>query len=187
MAVNVDNVFIGGSDDDALYLGPYGTDLSTLTFTTDLESTSGLVDAGWLNDDGLRLALNDSVKKMTGHQGRTPVRTTMESSETTLNATLLESKLQTFSWYMDATVTQQDGVAKIVVAKSRKVKRLVGVWDTFDADDPSIHWRYIFPLLELGARGEVPFRRGEFTLYPWTLEVLEVPIVYTNAPGMVPA
>lgn len=185
MAVNVENVFIGGSDDDALYLGPYGTDLSTVTLTTDLSTIPALVDVGWLNDGGLTMALNDSVKKLTGHQGKTPVRTTMESSETTWSATLLESVVETYGWYMDATVTTTGGVATVTARKSRRVKRLVAVWDTYDADDPSVHWRYVATHVELGARGEVPIKKSEFKMYPWTLEVLSGWKAFTNAPGMV--
>lgn len=188
MATNAANVFIGGSDLDALYIGAPGVDLSAFTLSIDLSEVADLIDVGWLNDDGHGRNMSDSVKKLTGHQGTAPIRTTMESSSMSLSAVLLESKIETYKRYYDATVTTsgtgEDRVAEIKGGPSRRIVPMVAVWDSYDADDPAIHWRYFYDLVELGERGEVVDKRGEFTAYSWALEVIGDWRALTNHPGM---
>ncbi|MFK5173488.1 hypothetical protein ACI3QN_13325, partial [Propionibacterium freudenreichii] len=81
-------------DDDVLYLGPSGLNLGNISLETAIPKE--MIDTGWLTDDGVTLGMKDSVKAIQGHQGHANVLQFMDSSDTTLEATLMESQLQTF-------------------------------------------------------------------------------------------
>ena len=81
---NADNAFMAGSEKDTLYLGPAGTDLTTITSLT-TPMPEGMVDVGWTSDDGMTLDMSDSVDKIRGHQGHGVVRTYMSDSSTSFN------------------------------------------------------------------------------------------------------
>ncbi|CEG97716.1 Ig-like domain-containing protein [Propionibacterium freudenreichii] len=182
MAVNSVNVHVFGSDDDVLYLGPSGLDLSTISLETAIPKE--MIDTGWLTDDGVTLGMKDSVKAIQGHQGHANVLQFMDSSDTTLEATLMESKLQPFLWNLDAEVEMVDGITKIVAKSSRRVINLCAVWDTFDTQHDNIHWRYVFSQVTLGERDDIAFKVGEASAYKYSLGVLEAFTVLTNAPAM---
>lgn len=190
MATNSLNVHVFGSDDDALYLGPQGIDLSAMTLTSEIPAE--MTECGWLSDDGTTLGMKDSTKAIQGHQGHANVLVFMDSSDTTLEAALLESKLQTFLWNLDAKAEQiaasgeNDAYTKIAAKASRRVINLCGVWDTFDTQHDGVKYRYVFQLLSLGERDEIPFKAGEITAYKYSLNVLGDFDIYTNAKGMQP-
>ena len=182
------NVLMAGSASDSLYLGPAGTNLSTIV---DLTTTvpAGLVDVGWLSEDGLSLDLSDSVEKLRGHQGHGVVKTYMSDSSTTLTATLLESKVATLQNFFNATIAQSgtvpNKVATATIPAARKVIRLAGVVDIVDTSDSAVKVRMVFPTLELGERDSVAFKYGEMVAYKYTLEVIGSFNLISNAPGLV--
>lgn len=197
-SVNTDNVFIGGSDYDTLYLGPVtaAPKLESLKLYTAVPGD--LIPAGWLSDDGVTRGADDSKKALQGHQGHANVVVYMDSSESTLEATVLEHKLQLVKWIMSATGGDQrltdadapDGhkeYVDITAAHSRKIEHLCGVWDTYDTAHDGIKYRYIFPSLDLSERDKMSDQPGDFSALPCTLDVLKDYRVLTNAPGMLPA
>jgi len=196
--VNTDNVFIGGSDYDALYLGPVSaaSKLEGLKLYTDIPDD--LIVAGWLSDDGVKRGASDSKSALQGHQGHANVVVYMDSSETTLSATILEHKLQLLKWLLSATggderLTDTDApedhqeYVKLEAAHSRKIEHLCGVWDTYDTAHDGIKYRYIFPSLDLSERDEMSDQPGGFSSLPCTLDVLKDYWILTNSPGMLPA
>lgn len=198
MPVNADNVLAFGSDDDSLYLGAYDPDLGTKItgLTTAIPNT--LVDCGWLGEDGAKLGMDDSVTKVKGHQGHGVVRTFIDSSETTLEAVLLESKLFIVTNYLNATaekIEEQIGagpkteVAKITAKAQRKVTLLSGVLDLYDtaSTENAVRMRIVIPRLELGERGEVVFKVGDLTAYSYKLSVTSDYVLYSNAKALIPA
>lgn len=180
MAVDVSNVHIFGSDDDALYLGPYTVDLDSLTLDSEVPDT--LTECGWLSDDGAALGMDDSVKSITGHQGHAEVTQFMDESKTSLTATVLETKLDIILWNLSATAEKVGTYARIRAKKNRRIEKLCGVWDTFDTEHPGVQYRYIFPLLALGERSDVAFKAGEISAWTHKLGVLKDFDVLTNAP-----
>ena len=154
------------------------------------------------DDDSLYLGAYDPDlgTKIKGHQGHGVVRTFMDSSETGLEAALLESQLGTVTRYLNATATniqEQIGagptktdVVKIVAKAQRKVTLCSGVLDVFDTaatgDNPT-RIRIVFPRLELGERGEVAFKVGELTAWSYKLSVLGDYVIYSNAKSLIPA
>lgn len=185
---NADNAFMAGSEKDTLYLGPAGTDLSTVTNLT-TPMPSGMIDVGWVSDDGMTLDMSDSVDKIRGHQGHGVVRTYMSDSSTSFKATLLETKLDLLKKYIGATKTEKvttagtDSITHMTVSASRKVEALCGVADLFDVSTGKQR-RYIFPRLELGERSGVTFKVGELSAYEYNLEVLDKYELLSNEDGL---
>lgn len=180
---NADNAFMAGSEKDTLYLGPAGTDLSMVT-SLNSPLPQGMVDAGWLTEDGLTLGMSDSVDKIRGHQGHGVVRTYMSESSTTLKATLLEAKLDLLKRYMGVTKTEKvtagtSSITRMEISSSRKVETLTGVMDLFDVSTGKQR-RYIFKRLELGERSDVSYKVGDITAYEHNLEVLDGYILLTD-------
>lgn len=185
---NADNAFMAGSEKDTLYLGPAGTDLSTITSLT-TPMPEGMVDVGWTSDDGMTLDMSDSVDKIRGHQGHGVVRTYMSDSSTSFKATLLETKLELLKKYLGATkaekvtTTGTDSITRMTVSASRKVETMCGVADLFDVSTGKQR-RYIFPRLELGERSGVTFKVGELSAYEYNLEVLDKYELLSNEDGL---
>mgnify|MGYP000907945992 FL=1 len=185
---NADLAFMAGSEKDTLYLGPAGTDLSSVTSLTST-LPAGMVDVGWTSDDGMTLDMSDSVDKIRGHQGHGVVRTYMSDSSTSFKATLLETKLELLKKYLGATkaekvtTTGTDSITRMTVSASRKVEALCGVADLFDVSTGKQR-RYIFPRLELGERSGVTFKVGELSAYEYNLEVLDKYELLTNEDGL---
>lgn len=185
---NADLVFMAGSEKDTLYLGPAGTDLSTITNLT-TAMPAGMVDVGWISDDGMTLDMSDSVDKIRGHQGHGVIRTYMSDSSTSFKATLFEAKLELLKRYMGVTKTEKvtttgaDSITRMTVSASRKVEALCGVADLFDVSTGKQR-RYIFPRLELGERSGVTFKVGELTAYEHNLEVLDKYELLSNEDGL---
>lgn len=184
---NADNAFMAGSEKDALYLGPAGLDLSTIT-NLNTALPSGMVDAGWITEDGFTLGMSDSADKIRGHQNHGVVRTYMSESSTTLKAALLESKLGLLKRYLGVTKTEKvtagsDSITRLEVSTSRKVETMTGVLDLFDVSTGKQR-RYVFKRLELGERSDVSYKVGELTAYEYNLEVLDGYVLLTNEGGL---
>lgn len=185
---DANNAFMAGSEKDTLYLGPAGTDLSTITNLT-TPMPEGMVDVGWTSDDGMTLDMSDSVDKIRGHQGHGVVRTYMSDSSTSFKATLLETKLELLKKYLGATraekvtTTGTESITRMTVSASRKVEALCGVADLFDVSTGKQR-RYIFPRLELGERSGVTFKVGELSAYEYNLEVLDKYELLSNEDGL---
>lgn len=190
MGKNSLNALMFGSDDDALHLGPAGIDLSGIVGLSS-PIPSGLLDCGWINEDGMGLELSDSVEKIRGHQGNKVIKTFMSSSDTTFTATLVESLLQTLLNNLDATAVRvEDGdetIGRITASASRKVTYLTGMVDLFETTESKTQWRILFPRLALGERSGIPFKNQELTGYSHTLEVLGDYTILTNTESLIPA
>lgn len=198
MPVNADNALIFSSDDDSLWLTDYDKDFATKVtgLTTDLTTVSGLTNVGWLHEDGVKLAFDDSLTKIKGHQGHGVVKTFLDSSESSISATLLETLLKTLAWYLDATAEKIEesaaggskiAVAKITAKSSRKVKVLSGAAELFDVSGVGAHVRIVFPRLEIGERGEITFQQAEITGYEYNLSILGDYIIYSDHKALIPA
>lgn len=184
---NADNAFMAGSEKDTLYLGPAGTDLSSVT-ALNSPIPAALQDVGWLDEDGLTLGMSDSVDKIHGHQGHGVVRTYMSDSSTTFTANLLESKLALVKQYLGVIKTEKvtagsGSITRMEVSTSRKVESLCGVADLFDVSTGKQR-RYIFKRLELGERSDVQYKVGEITAYECQFEVLDGYVLLTDEGGM---
>jgi hypothetical protein len=178
---------MAGSEKDTLYLGPANTDLSTIT-NLNTPMPNGMIDVGWLSEDGMDLGMSDSVDKVRGHQGHGVVRTYMSESSTTFKASLLESKLELLKRYLGVLKTEKvtagtSSITRMEVSTSRKVEGLVGVADLFDVSTGKQR-RYVFKRLELGERSNISYKVGELTVYEYNLEVLDGYVLLTDEEGL---
>lgn len=185
--VDANNAFMAGSERDTLYLGPIGTDLSSVT-ALDSPIPAALQDVGWLDGDGLTLGMSDSVDKIRGHQGHGVVRTYMSDSSTTFTANLIESKLAQVKAYLGVTKTEKvtagsGSITRMEVSASRKVESMCGVADLFDVSTGKQR-RYVFKRLELGERSDIQFKVGELTVYECNFEVLDRYVLLTDEAGL---
>ena len=185
--VDANNAFMAGSERDTLYLGPIGTDLSSVT-ALNSPIPAALQDVGWLDEDGLTLGMSDSVDKIRGHQGHGVVRTYMSDSSTTFTANLIESKLAQVKAYLGVTKTEKvttgsDSITRMEVSTSRKVESMCGIADLFDVSTGKQR-RYVFKRLELGERSDIQFKVGELTVYECSFEVLDGYVLLTDEAGL---
>lgn len=185
--VDANNAFMAGSERDTLYLGPIGTDLSSVT-APDSPIPAALQDVGWLDEDGLTLGMSDSVDKIRGHQGHGVVRTYMSDSSTTFTANLIESKLNQVKAYLGVTKTEKvttgsGSITRMEVSTSRKVESMCGIADLFDVSTGKQR-RYVFKRLELGERSDIQFKVGELTVYECNFEVLDGYVLLTDEAGL---
>lgn len=189
---NALNTLMFGSERDKLWLGEYTPELSALVAGLDIDADipDGLIDLGWINDEGANLGFSDSVEKIRGHQGNGVVRTYMSESDTSFEAAGLEAKFGLLKWILDSVVTRETSARGTVYGRfaqkaSRRIKRLVGVWDAYDTTSGD-HVRLVFPVLELGARDAIPFKVKNIQAFKFTLEVLGDWFDLSDAPGLVP-
>ena len=199
MAVATDskNVHIFGSDDDTLYLG--GVDLSgqIKDLAPYAAVPSGMIDCGWLSDDGAELKMDDSSKEIQGHQGHGVVGKYVDKSSTTFKADLMEHKLKIALWNLDGTASakQNDPTApegakdyvRIKFKRARGIIHLCGIWDTLDILHDNAKYRYIFPGLDLIERSDYKWSPTKAGVFSYSLELTEDPILVTTAPAMLPS
>ncbi len=184
--LNPDNALMFGSDDDSLYLAAYGSipDLADLEFDDPIPA--GMIDVGWVSDDGFSDSLKDSAEKIRGHQGNRVVKAFVKESDTSIGATLLETKLKTFEWFYNATGVKVGATAKFVLPTARKAVELCGISVLIDTSSGKKMIK-IYEHLTLTERGSVAFKVGDITAYQITLDVIDDPILLTNVPGLIPA
>lgn len=183
------NALMFGSDNDSVYLADYSEDLASQLAKLKLtdEIPSGMIDCGWIDEEGMALDLSDSVERIRGHQGNKVVKEFMSSSDTTLTANLLESKLKVVEWNLDATVTNQTNYAEFEAPASRTVKNLCAVVDAFETTGSGSRWRLILPHVTLGERSSIALKNKELTAYAYSLGVIDGFRLLTNTKAMIPA
>lgn len=196
-SVDTNNVFMAGSDYDTLYLAPVAAadKLKTLKLWTPVPAE--FIPCGWLSDDGVTRGMSDKKKTVQGHQGHAVVVTYMDSSETTLQATVLEHKLALLKAVLSASASGKlqdtDGPAgnqdyvELTAQYSRRIEHLCGIWDTFDTTHDGRKYRYIFPALDMSERDDAKDKSGDFSALSITLDVVADYKALTNLPSMLPA
>ncbi|KQW07657.1 hypothetical protein ASC66_01260 [Leifsonia sp. Root4] len=170
MTVEAGNARIFGSDLDAIYLAPLGTNLPT---TIDEIPAAAFEDVGWLHGDGITESATGSKEVIRGHQGGRVVRTRMGESGTTVAFTALESKPQTKSLrYDEKSVTVTAGVRKVRRGSGQKVSARAAVIDIFDADNVTVKERLCIERLEIVTDGDRVFVNNDIAGFPFIGEVI---------------
>lgn len=106
--LNVNEVLQFGSDDDSVALAPVGT---ALPASLDAELDKAFVEVGWINEDGMTFAPDDSVDKRKAHQGHRIYRTVMTDSSTDFKFVALQANLQTLAlqWHVKSSKKDAGG------------------------------------------------------------------------------
>lgn len=169
MAVNSSNARIYGSDDDAVFIAPLGTELPG-----DLDAPGApFEDVGWLHSDGITVGGDTNVEKFVGHQGGKTVRTKVTESNTTFQFQCLETTALTLGLQLNILDSETiGGVTRQTVSSGRKVEARTFVIDVYDEDDTTIHTRYEIPRGEIGERAEFTLSNSDITGYTFTVEVI---------------
>jgi hypothetical protein len=171
MALVADNARIYGSDDDSVWLAPIGTALPE-TITETLESP--WEDVGWLQtDDGITESATGSKEVIRGHQGNRVVRTRVSESGTTIAFNALEDKAQTRDLrYFVKTVDASTNVRKETRSPGQRVSARAAVIDFYDADNLTIHERWLIPRLEIMPNGDRSYSNADISAYPFIGEII---------------
>lgn len=155
----------------ALYTGALGT---TEPSRTAIEAwPAGMVDLGYISDDGITEGRDENTETFTPWQSTSPIRTEVTSSTLTIQATLWESKWETISLYYrvglddaDQTGTGDDAVVSFVEAgKPKRDLRCFGV----DVIDGTYHRRVFLPMAEVTERGELTYKSDTLIGYDCTI------------------
>lgn len=106
--LNVAEVLQFGSDDDAVALAPVGTALPT---TLEAALDPAFVEVGWINEDGMTFAPDDSVDKRKAHQGHRIYRTVMTDSSTDFKFIALQANLHNLAlqWKIKSSTKDAGG------------------------------------------------------------------------------
>ena len=181
MSLDATQARIFGSDDDRVHIGPLGT-----TLPTDLVSPldSALTDAGWLHSDGVAFQPSDTLSRFRGHQGAAIIRTKITESGTGFQFQCLETMALTLGLQHNVKSSATSlGVSTVVMGSNRKVLARAFVLDMFDADDTSLHYRFLVPRGEIGERQEFTLANSDITGYTFPVEIIGDYTLITNDPA----
>ncbi|MGW1678499.1 phage tail tube protein [Saccharopolyspora shandongensis] len=153
----------------ALLTGPVGT-----AAPTDLATwASGMVDLGYISDDGITESRDENSESFTPWQSNAPIRVETTSSVVTFGATLWESNFDTVSLYYrvgleDMTQTGTGDDAVVSFAEKGKPKRDLRAFG-IDVIDGTYHRRIFLPYAEVTERGEITYRSNTLIGYQVTI------------------
>jgi hypothetical protein len=176
MATNAANARIFGSDNDAVFIAPIGTQLPEGLSTPD-----GFTDAGWLHDDGITIGGDTNIAKFTGHQGGRTVRTKVTNSSTTFKFQCLETTALTLG--LQLNILEKTGDTQTVkarVSSGRKVESRAFAIDVYDEDATTLQYRYAIARGEIGERQEFTLSGSNITGYTFTVEIIGDYWIITN-------
>lgn len=181
MVKNVDEIVVASNG--SLYVAPVGTTLPT----SETATLTGFTDLGYVTEDGVKFALDESTKKVMGWQSFYALRNIVESKELSLEATLLQWNDKTLVFALGGgTVTEPtSGKYKFVPAEAEEIDERSIVLDWLDGDKK---YRLVIPRGKVSGSREISFTRTDAAPLPVKIEVLSdgtLPpfILYTNDPA----
>lgn len=167
MALNAELARLGVTG--ALYTGPANT-----TAPTGLaEWPAGLVDLGYISDDGITESRDEDNQSFTPWQASTPIRVEITNSTVTFAATLWESNFNTVSLYYrvglpEMTQTGTGDEAVVSFAEKGKPKRDLRSFG-IDVIDGAYHRRIFLPYAEVTERGDISYKSDTLIGYEVTI------------------
>lgn len=162
MALNATYARVGITG--AVYSAPLGS-------TAPTNATSGLavayLDNGYISEDGIEEAWDDSVSRFVAWQNATVIRSAVTDSVGTLKFTMLETKKTTLeNFYRGSTVT--DLGSSNYRLNIKPIVSAPKAW-VFDVVDGAKLIRTYIGNGEITERGSVMWANGEMAMYPVTL------------------
>lgn len=147
-----------------LFSAPLGTTLPTDSTTALAAAYKGL---GYVSDDGVTEAWDDSVDQITAWQNATVVRSATTQSIGTLALTLIQTRGNVLEAFHRGSQITQPTTGKFQL----DVKPIVAdprVW-VLEVVDGTVHMRIVLGNAEITERGEVVYKNGEPIGYPITI------------------
>ncbi len=171
--VNPDNAFVYGSDLDAVWLAPLGTELPT-SYGEALDPAFRHV--GWLDpSSGVAESQTGSVTKLRGHQGGRVIRTISTEAGLEYAFTAFETKDLTLGirYDEDDVTVDEDSIRESSFGAGMKVSRFAAVIDLRDrGDDGDAGERLAFARFEVYSTGERSAVGENIVAIPMTGEVI---------------
>ena len=161
MALNANAVRVAVTG--AAYVGPPGT-----TLPTDAEAVwpVGMVDVGWISDDGIVEGNEAESTEIKGWQGGQTVRKVVSSSEMTFQFTCIEtSKTVLELYHKGSKIITTDGKSVLAIKAPGPDRRTFG----FDVIDGDSHVRIAIPNGEVTETGEITYKGDEAIGYSLTI------------------
>lgn len=181
MTTNAAAARIFGSDNDSIYLAPFGTALPSGIADV---LNGAFEDVGWLHSDGIGEELAGSKQKIRGHQGQAVVRTRMTETGTEFTFHALESRAQTQSLrYDEKSSSTSGGVRSATRGPGQKVSVRAAVIELFDADDLNVKERLAIPRFEIVADGNRTFAGTDIAGFPFRGEIIGNYFHWSNNPA----
>lgn len=162
MALQADQVRVGITGE--VYKSPLGTAAPTSAISA---LNAAYVGLGYVSEDGVTEAWDDSVDNIVAWQNATTVRAAVTESTATLAFTLIQTNADVLeAFHRGSEVTEPSpGVYKLEV---KPIEADPATW-VFDVIDGTIHQRIYIGNGEVTERGEVMYANGEPIGYPITI------------------
>lgn len=126
-------------------------------------------DAGWITEDGLKKAVNESSTAITAYGTTSPVRTLITQSATTFVINMLESNPTTIAVYnrlpLDAIVPDVSGAFDYTEGEANQ-QQYSAVFDLVDGPN---RMRMVVPICEVTDRTEIDIKSASAVTYGVTL------------------
>lgn len=166
MAKNEANIHAYGDLANAVYVADMGT-----TLPSDLsEPGAGIEEIGWISEDGLSEAVDQSDETYRAWQGATIVKKSITSSDRTFTFSALEENAITQGLkYRGQEATAAGDVSTIKVQDQTKTDERAWVIDLFDGNHQK---RYVIPKGFYVVSGEQTYAASGLTM----LEITVTPI-----------
>ena len=161
MALNADNVRVGGGPGGAVYSAPTGT---TLPVDADAPVGAEFVDHGYLSEDGVTEATSRSVETIRAWQNAAVVREIPTEGDVTYSFTMIETTADNVSLFYGDAVDTTDGSVR--VRPTQVGDRRAFVIDVIDGEHVI---RTVIPNGEVTERGEQVYVSGQAIGYPVTI------------------
>lgn len=165
MAKDRSKIRIYGDADGAVFVAPKGT-----TGPTTLAAPAGtFVEVGWLSEDGIDQARDESTSDFYAWQGATLVRTKCTSVKDSIKFVCLEETALTLGLhYKGVAPTTAGSVDTYAVSNQAKSDERAWVVDNYDG---TVQKRYVIPSGEITARGTVSHKNSDITMYEFTVTI----------------
>lgn len=187
-ATNTDNVRVYGSQYDAIYVAPVGTPDPEFTTVADLlKPLEGKYqNVGWLNEDGIPMAVSTDVEKFKAHQGAALVRSKVTSTERSITIGAIEESPLVTGMFFDHGAPEKagDGMARVDFPKGIGTVARKAIVVLNDGDVTKI---LVISRIEIGEREDVSHTNSELTGYTMTGDITGEMYMLTNSKAYVDA
>lgn len=180
------DVRIWGDDADAVYTAPKGVIFPAIPVApaTAAEPTAPTADffhLGWLGEDGIDLAQDQTINTFNAHQGGAQIRSKKSAVSRSFSFQALQANAVTMGLYFPgSTLTTSNGVSQFRVpsgARSDERAWMIELWD----DD--LWLRYLIDVGEVGETGSLSHTNSGIQLFEYTVNVLSDFSVQSNSPA----
>jgi hypothetical protein len=161
MSLAADEVRVGITGE--MFSAPLATSAPTDSSTT---LAAAWIGHGYVTDDGVTEAWDDSVDTIVAWQNATTVRATRTESTLTLACTLLQTRGSNLELFYPGSTVEANGDEYKIDVMAPTSDRRSFVLNVVDGDDVI---RIYLPNAELTDRGEVPYKNGDAVMYPVTI------------------